>query len=337
MHRDHKLGLALGVLVVGFAAALCFPKQSDIDQRLLQLENAAELDAEIVRLPVHAYTNADPQRSLSGEVAADPPVALGQEAIVPGGDGQSELLAGPPAPIAPPAAESTDHIADLDHELPADTGADGRTASTTNEPASADMQEYTVRPGDTLSSLAALFLGSHGRYLELFDANRETLATPDDLRPGMVLMVPITNRDAGKRPTDQSDRSAGTTEPVTRQVAVEHAPVESAAPHGDVSPTDEARRLFRPAGAAPFLKTRPVSRGSGTLLPPMDATSGSQPDETVEASPRTYTVRRGDTLEGIAVQTYGDARAVRGLLDANQDVVRDPRRLKPGMTLRLPE
>src|SRR4051812_12276500 len=47
MHRDHKLGLALGVLIVGFAAALCFPKQTDIDQRLLQLENPAELDADI--------------------------------------------------------------------------------------------------------------------------------------------------------------------------------------------------------------------------------------------------------------------------------------------------
>ena len=59
MHRDHKLGLALGVLIVGFAAALCFPKQSDVDQRLLQLENTADLDADIAQLPVHAYINAE--------------------------------------------------------------------------------------------------------------------------------------------------------------------------------------------------------------------------------------------------------------------------------------
>ena len=37
-----------------------------------------------------------------------------------------------------------------------------------------------------------MLLGNHARYIELFNANREILATPDDLQPGMVLMVPAT-------------------------------------------------------------------------------------------------------------------------------------------------
>ena len=189
MHRDHKLGLALGVLVVGFAAALCFPKQTDIDQRLLQLENTADLDAEIARLPVHAYTNADP---LPAAATALPETVAypGPEMIVPGGDDESELLAGPPAPIATTVAASEPLADEFDHELPAtaaDAGPRNKTPSAATEAIAPASRHYTVRPGDTLSSLAAVLLGNHARYIELFNANREILATPDDLRPGMVL------------------------------------------------------------------------------------------------------------------------------------------------------
>src|SRR5262245_44065547 len=101
MHRDHKLGLALGVLIVGFAAALCFPKQSDVDQRLLQLENTAELDADIAQLPVHAYINAELPVETPPPAptpAAEPATVFGPVASVPG-SGEFDLLAGPPAPI----------------------------------------------------------------------------------------------------------------------------------------------------------------------------------------------------------------------------------------------
>ena len=101
MHRDHKLGLALGVLIVGFAAALCFPKQTDVDQRLLQLENTAELDADIAALPVHAYTNADLPAAAppSAEPVPEAATIFGPVARV-AGVSEIDLLAGPPAPIA---------------------------------------------------------------------------------------------------------------------------------------------------------------------------------------------------------------------------------------------
>ena len=59
MHRDHKLGLALGVLVIGFAGALCFPKQPAGPDTTLELKDAAQLDADIELLPVRAYTEAE--------------------------------------------------------------------------------------------------------------------------------------------------------------------------------------------------------------------------------------------------------------------------------------
>jgi len=50
--------------------------------------------------------------------------------------------------------------------------------------------EYTVVKGDTLSQLAQRFYGSL-RYAEaIFDANRETMRTKDDLAIGDVLRIP---------------------------------------------------------------------------------------------------------------------------------------------------
>jgi nucleoid-associated protein YgaU len=51
---------------------------------------------------------------------------------------------------------------------------------------------------------------------------------------------------------------------------------------------------------------------------------------------KTRVVRRGDTLSRIAAEEYKDATQWRLIADANQDVLRDPRRLIPGAVLVLP-
>jgi len=341
MHRDHKLGLALGVLVVGFAAALCFPKQTDIDQRLLQLENTAELDADIARLPVHAYTDADLPAAPQPPAASTPDAApeFGPVASVPG-NSEFELLAGPPAPISPdPAPETAPTANDLDHEATAEAASaipDTQRAATSATAPPTGGPHYIVQPGDTLSSLAAQYLGSHSRYVELFDANREILATPDDLEPGMVLTIP--GATAGENlVVAEEGRSTAEPEFIIPDIAPQ-APTPEVPATAQPAPTSAARpRLFRPVRSQPFLKAQPVSRDTGAPLPTMDATPGTPAaDVPARDTADTYTVRRGDTLESIAIKAYGDARRVNDLLQANQATVRDPRRLRPGMKLTLP-
>ena len=48
----------------------------------------------------------------------------------------------------------------------------------------------SVKSGDTLSGLAAEHLGSGSRWIELLEANRDRLDTPEDLRSGMTLRLP---------------------------------------------------------------------------------------------------------------------------------------------------
>ncbi|HEY5313066.1 MAG TPA: LysM peptidoglycan-binding domain-containing protein [Pirellulales bacterium] len=83
---------------------------------------------------------------------------------------------------------------------------------------------HRVREGETLSSLARHYLGSADRYAELFAANRQVLSDPDQLRPGMELVIPQmpgiarpasvqTSRPAGTAPADTVD--SGSMVPIT--------------------------------------------------------------------------------------------------------------------------
>jgi LysM repeat protein len=52
-------------------------------------------------------------------------------------------------------------------------------------------RHYTVRPGDTLSSIAQRFYGSSARWTWLFQANRSVIKNPDEILAGEVLNVPF--------------------------------------------------------------------------------------------------------------------------------------------------
>jgi LysM repeat protein len=49
---------------------------------------------------------------------------------------------------------------------------------------------HTVVSGDTLSKLAKQYLGDAGRYMEIFNANKDTLSTPDMIKVGQKLNIP---------------------------------------------------------------------------------------------------------------------------------------------------
>jgi nucleoid-associated protein YgaU len=51
---------------------------------------------------------------------------------------------------------------------------------------------------------------------------------------------------------------------------------------------------------------------------------------------RTYKVRKGDTLSGIAKRFYGDANDYHLIYDANRDQLNDPDKIYPGQRLRIP-
>src|SRR6476469_2360197 len=49
---------------------------------------------------------------------------------------------------------------------------------------------HTVVAGETLSKLAKSYLGDAKRYMEIFNANKDTLSSPDLIKVGQRLTIP---------------------------------------------------------------------------------------------------------------------------------------------------
>jgi nucleoid-associated protein YgaU len=54
---------------------------------------------------------------------------------------------------------------------------------------------HVVQLGETLGSIAALFLGDAGRWREIFEANRDRIQNPDRIRVGQRLVIPLPSFD----------------------------------------------------------------------------------------------------------------------------------------------
>lgn len=57
---------------------------------------------------------------------------------------------------------------------------------------------------------------------------------------------------------------------------------------------------------------------------------------TVVAS-RFVVVKQGDTLSAISLQVYGNANKYNKIFEANKPMLKDPNKIYPGQTLRIPE
>lgn len=81
----------------------------------------------------------------------------------------------------------SDLVADIsiDSSLPQPAAASGEGSR--NRSAG---QTYTVKPGDTLSKIAQQFYGSASEYNKIFEANRDKLSNPDNIKAGQELVIP---------------------------------------------------------------------------------------------------------------------------------------------------
>lgn len=224
MHRDQKIGMALAVLLIGFAGAFCFRHEPIPPAQSLALNNAEELDLRIEHLPIRAYTEREgvrlPGTSPENAPPLEPDGPLSEVLVLPLPIGENDgdiidLFAGPPEPLrvaAPPPPvirrRQPDSTSEYFSELAFETEARDvvqpapETEHSKSDPIAAELSdesgetasdrttEYVVQPGDTLSGIALHFLGSTTRYTELFEANRDVLANPNSLRAGVVLRIP---------------------------------------------------------------------------------------------------------------------------------------------------
>ncbi|WP_417378630.1 LysM peptidoglycan-binding domain-containing protein [Gimesia sp.] len=59
------------------------------------------------------------------------------------------------------------------------------------QPAAPSIRIHTVKAGETLSEISIRYLGTSRKYREIFNLNRDQLRSPNDIREGMKLRIPV--------------------------------------------------------------------------------------------------------------------------------------------------
>ena len=189
MHPDKKVGLALGILLIGFVAAFFFRNEApDPDREAPALAHPTDLDN---RIRHRRHTPYLPDNERPTQELAQVPDGLVPE-VAPEIPGQSRPLSNNPVPepIRPNGQRETV----VPVPAPARDVAGSNTAVTKpqaggrNEKANPGTHEVVA--GETLSSISLKYLGSNRRFLEVYEANKDVLRGPNDLVVGMKLKIP---------------------------------------------------------------------------------------------------------------------------------------------------
>jgi len=76
-------------------------------------------------------------------------------------------------------------------QAPTVRSTEARSGSDTPASASAEVpRTYRVQQGDTLSSISQRFYGTNSRWMDIYEANRGVLSSPNALRLGQELRIP---------------------------------------------------------------------------------------------------------------------------------------------------
>jgi nucleoid-associated protein YgaU len=102
---------------------------------------------------------------------------------------------------------------------------------------------------------------------------------------------------------------------------------------GTVATEDEKNEIWNAIKTIPTWQKDVVADIRVTGGPSAGAAA---PVANAPAAAKTYTVKAGDTLSGIAKERLGNAGAYMKIFELNKDQLTDPDKIKPGQVLRLP-
>lgn len=312
MHRDTKLGLALGVLLLGIVGAFFFRNEPLPAPDAPKLRTAEALDAQIAEKAVTPYiTGVEPVEGSKANTAEPAPASpsmtwelpefLAENGTASASDASTPAKAGSaPAPIRAPEGTLPSPPIPLPPHNQAWT-PEPAAKPTPAKPAAAESPRdagnspryHVVQKGDTLTELAMRYLGSTTRFAEIYEANRDQLRSPDDVRVGMKLKLPSATTksdDASKAGTTVSDE--GVVKPVSTA-----ASKKTATPPAETAPSTEKtekKPRFKPVSRLPFVpravapkagtstETKPTPR-TLSQLPPTDGRAVT--DDTLAVDP----------------------------------------------------
>lgn len=213
--------------------------------------------------------------------------------------------------------------------------------------------DYTVRPGDTLYTIAERVYGEGqgGLWRRILKANPGLDANV--LRPGKTLVIP--HPDHQPRRTEQAESPRREADETDRPAAAQRRTylVRAGDTLSEISTEvyGTCRKWQQIVAANPGLDPAALPVGKTLVIPPE---GGADPSEVAiadaldrarriaddtrgDAAPHSqYEVRPGDTLWRIAENHFGDGARWKELMVLNSDQLSAPEDVRTGMSLRVP-
>lgn len=267
---------------------------------------------------------------------------------------------------------------------------------------SPQLRIHSVKSGETLSEISIRYLGTSRRYREIFNLNRDQLRSPNDIREGMKLRIPVspanqtkpqsannqtfngTSANAGKRvmgqmvsqPTLKSGSSTVQFEGLIESLSsskdqnslkdIDHQKklqqLEDTLKDNNLldrkqqtKSLKENYRKFIPIPRSPLTPRSGSSTSKKNAQKLKQSLSQVQPENVKQiveglfeevsvdtnqsefkSKSKTYTIKKGDTLESIAVRLYGKRSAAFQIYQKNSKMLKNANYIRPGMVLQLP-
>ncbi len=94
--------------------------------------------------------------------------------------------------VESPAVSSGPAAAEPSRAQPADAAGDAAPSyeTATSESAPSEARRHVVKDGETLESIARDYYGDEANAVSIYEANRDQIRDPKDLRAGQTLIVP---------------------------------------------------------------------------------------------------------------------------------------------------
>ncbi|MCH2202991.1 MAG: LysM peptidoglycan-binding domain-containing protein [Fuerstiella sp.] len=213
---DRKVGFAMGILLIGVVAALFFRNEPLSVENTPSVAREELIESRLRDRNISVYADdrdAAPDESNHAWTLPELFDQFEQQdagVVLPIGQGMSpgtsngededsqnrvnsptrheSLAFAPPTTAAAPPNERfksevcPDSFSFADEPGVAGHGNAGRAMT--------EYIEYTIQNGDTLSGIADKLLGSPDRYQEIYEINRDRMASPDHLRVGAAIKIP---------------------------------------------------------------------------------------------------------------------------------------------------
>jgi nucleoid-associated protein YgaU len=149
-------------------------ENEELRAELAALRSGAAAPLRTTRAPASGEI---PQVRLTVPAAAAPVIPVEES---------TPITVAPMRPGASPVAPAPGQVP------PTPSGQNARALPSRPEGAAAPMRRHTVAPGDTLYNLTRKYYGaiSAAKADAIFEANRDVMKNPGDLRPGMEIKIP---------------------------------------------------------------------------------------------------------------------------------------------------